>query len=151
MKGPLSRGQRPGTGSRGGCHGASIGRSSGGCPATEARAILRPVGHPQVDYELSRPVASEEEETDSSRLQGLEYQVKGESDGGTGEIGFRPGGLMQDPVLLQRMAVQQREKRQQTVLGGCGEEAVSICWVLGGCPDGAGQQKWRGNCARSCQ
>ena len=36
------------------------------------------------------------------------------SDGGTGEVGPRPGGLMQDPVLLQRMAVQQKGKRQQT-------------------------------------
>ena len=48
------------------------------------------------------------------------------SDGGTGEVGPRPGGLMQDPVLLQRMAVQQKEKRQQTVLGGCGGEAAGI-------------------------
>ena len=29
-----------------------------------------------MDYELSRPAASEEEETDSSRLQGLENQVR---------------------------------------------------------------------------
>ena len=68
MKGPPSRGQRPGTtGSSGGCHSGSIGRDAGGCLD---HAVLRPVGLPQGDFELGRPDASEEE-VDSSRLQGI--------------------------------------------------------------------------------
>ena len=56
--------------------------------------------------------------------------ARGESEGGTGETGSRPGGLMQGPVLLQKMALQQSEKRQQTVLDGCGgdgREVAGLC------------------------
>ena len=95
-EGPLSQGQRPGTtGSRGGCHSGSIGRDAGGCFAAD-HVVLRPVGLPQGNFELSRPGASEDE-TDSSRLQVIRGEQAMES-GGVGEIAFSPGGLIQGPT-----------------------------------------------------
>ena len=66
-----------------------------------------------------------------------------ESDGGTGEIGSRPGGLMQDPPCAA------------AANGGAAKEtADGAGWLRWGGSQYLlpwGQQKWRSSCGYSCQ